>query len=127
MKSVFIIEDDKFVGDMYSRLFTANGYMVDRAGNALEALNTLEKKEVLPSVLVLDIHMPEMNGAEFLKKIKINDKLKGIPVVVLTNSFFEEDEKKFLELGADLFLIKIKNSNQEVLEKVNSLIERSKS
>jgi len=127
MNTLLIIEDDKFVGDMYARLFSLNGYEVKRAKNALEALDILDKDDVLPSAIILDIHMPEMSGTEFLKNIKQNDNMKDIPIVVLTNSFYEEDEKKFLELGADLFLIKIKNSNQDILEKVNKVLtEKSK-
>jgi len=127
MNTLLIIEDDRFVGDMYARLFTLNGYKIERAKSALEALDMLGKTETLPSAILLDIHMPGMSGTEFLKNIKQNDRMKGIPIVVLTNSFYEEDEKRFLELGADLFLIKIKNSNQEILEKVSRLLaEKSK-
>jgi len=125
MKKIFIIEDDKFVSDMYARLFRTNGYDVVQSQSAAEALDMLGKNDGLPDLIILDIHMPEMSGTDFLKNIKHNDRIKGVPVVVLTNSFYEEDEKRFLDLGADLFLIKIKTSNQEILEKVGRLLERS--
>ena len=63
-----------------------------------------------------------MGGAELLKKIKEDARLENMPVVVLTNSFVTTEEKRFLELGADLYLIKIENSPKDVISKISNII-----
>ncbi|MBU6370591.1 MAG: response regulator [Patescibacteria group bacterium] len=123
MKNILVIEDDKFVGDMYERLFTMHGYAVTRMENGQAALDYLSAAKDLPAIMILDVHMSEMDGREFLKKIKKDARIQSVPVIVLTNSFFEEDKQAFLDLGAAMFLIKIDTSNAEILENVKKLIK----
>ena len=123
-KKIFMIEDDKFVGDMYRRLFIGNGYDVELVQNGTDALASLGKANILPDLITLDLNLPDMDRYEILKQLKANDKMKKIPVVVLTNSFYEESEKEFLSLGAALFLVKIHNNNKEILEKIHTLLEK---
>ncbi|MDY6855999.1 MAG: response regulator [Thermodesulfobacteriota bacterium] len=71
---------------------------LDVTGNGEEALEFLnEPKSELPCVIFLDINMPRMNGIEFLRIIKQDDRLKIIPVVVLTS--FKEDQDKLDSFG----------------------------
>ena len=125
MRKMLIIEDDDFISKTYTRFFTLSGFDVTRFHNGLLALEFLDTNEILPDIILLDVNLPVMNGREFLKNIKQNDKTKNIPTVVLTNSFFQEDEQEFLDLGADLFLVKIQNNNKDLIEKINDLVERS--
>jgi CheY-like chemotaxis protein len=59
-----------------------------------------------PAVILLDIKMPRMNGIELLENIKSNDKLKTIPVVMLTSSKEDPDLKTCYELGANAYVVK---------------------
>ena len=59
-----------------------------------------------PAVLLLDIKMPRMDGIEVLKAIRSDDKLKTIPVVILTSSREEPDLKKCYELGVNAYVVK---------------------
>ncbi len=124
MPKILMVEDDKFVGGMYQRLFTANGYDVKLIHNGAEALALLADGTYVPDLITLDVHLPEMDGHELLTRIKQDARLKDIATVVLTNSFFEENSKEFMNLGADLFLVKIHNNNEEVLAKIKALLEQ---
>ena len=59
-----------------------------------------------PAVILLDIKMPRMDGIEVLKAIRSDDKLKTIPVVILTSSREEPDLKKCYELGVNAYVVK---------------------
>ena len=125
MNKILIVEDDDFVSRTYSRIFSVNGYKVETADNGLKALEMLNKTDSLPAVVILDINIPQMSGREILKNIKQDAKLKDIPTAVLTNSFYKENEKEFLDLGADLFLVKVETNNKDLVKKINDLVERS--
>lgn len=60
----------------------------------------------VPDLILLDLNMPRKNGREALKEIKTNEKLKSIPVIVLTTSEAEEDIVKSYELGVNSFVTK---------------------
>ena len=60
----------------------------------------------MPSLILLDLKMPNMNGKQVLKEVKGDDKLKSIPVVMLTSSGLESDMKECYELGANSYIVK---------------------
>ncbi len=76
-------------------------------GDGEEALAYLKEEEnPKPSVILLDLNMPKMNGTEFLKIVKADERLKKIPVIVLTTSNSEQDIAKSFELGAAGYMVK---------------------
>ncbi len=89
--------------------------------NGQEALEYLENvKTIKPSLILLDLNMPKMNGIEFLKQIKANDKLKSIPIVVLTTSSNNVDINKSFENSVAGYIVKPMDftSFKEVIRKV---------
>ena len=89
----------------------ANHVVVVKDGvEAMEYLryegNYKQRKQGNPAVLLLDIKMPRMDGIEVLKAIRSDDKLKTIPVVILTSSREEPDLKKCYELGVNAYVVK---------------------
>lgn len=94
-KNILLIEDDlidaKTVQRAMKDLHITN--QLDIVGNGEEGLKYLNNKiNELPGIILLDLNMPKMNGLEFLEVIKTDDKLKMIPVVVLTTSREEQDK-----------------------------------
>lgn len=120
-KYILIVEDDTFVMDIYQTKLAEVGYEVEGAANGLEALKKIGKKK--PDLILLDIVMPQMDGIEFLKKMKSQEEFKKTPVILLTNLSQKEDINKGLELGAKDYLVKSHFTPSEVLEKVKGYLE----
>lgn len=94
----------------------ANGVVVVNDGvEVMEYLNYegkySDRKKGNPVVLLLDIKMPLMDGIEVLEAIRSNEKLKRLPVVMLTASREEPDLKKCYELGVNAYVVKPVNFN----------------
>jgi len=125
MKKILIVEDDEKISRMYERMFRFDGFDIELAFNGLEAINKLKLSEILPSVILMDVSMPEMNGYTLLKEIKKEERFKNIPVAVLTNSFIRDFSQEFYELGADLYLVKLNQTSEGMVGKINNLIINS--
>ena len=77
------------------------------AGNGEEALARLRKPEhSLPGIILLDLNMPRMNGIDFLKILKADDRFRRIPVVVLTTSKEDKDVVESFNLSVAGYMIK---------------------
>ena len=79
---VLLVDDNKEVRDLFSKILAIEGYAVIQAGDGIEALDFLEKYSV--DVVLTDLGMPEMNGLEFALKVKSNERMKHIPIVLLS-------------------------------------------
>lgn len=93
MKKVFAIDDDQDILKLLN-VYLKKTYEFQSALNGEEALKILKSLDVLPDVILLDVEMPVMNGFEFHKLMKKEDKLKSIPVIYLTanNQFMDKVE-----------------------------------
>lgn len=76
------------------------------ANNGEEGLDILKLKDRLPDIILLDLNMPKMNGLEFLKIAKSDDRLKFIPVVILTTSNNQRDLLECFKLGIQGYMTK---------------------
>ncbi len=127
MAKIFIIDDEHPILKMYERTFTLSGFETETASGGVEALALLNSKKEKPDLILLDVMMPEMNGIEFLERIKKEDELKHIPVVILTNVGGNEGvNKRAMELGADLYLEKVAHAPAEIVEEARKLLESKK-
>jgi CheY-like chemotaxis protein len=79
---------------------------VDAYRNAEKALDGLREGKDLPSLVLLDLNIPGMGGIACLQQIRADQSLKSIPVIMVTASPFDQDEKKAYDAGADVFLYK---------------------
>jgi len=117
---MLIIEDEELLRNLYSELLEMKGFHVETAidgKSALEQLNEIRK----PDLILLDINMPEMDGIEFLRIIKGNEKLKRIPVVLVTGVIQVEKISAGLDLGAVGYIEKA-NSPVEVISKIEMIL-----
>ena len=108
-KPILLVEDDYVDTMAVKRVLrefnTANDLVCSLNGeDALEYLRGKDNK--MPCLILLDLNMPRMNGLEFLRTIKADEALKGIPVVVLTTSNDEQDMTRSFELGAAAYIVK---------------------
>lgn len=101
---VLIVEDSPTQAAELKYLLGSRSYKTVIASNGIEALKILP--ELKPSIIISDIIMPEMDGYELCKKIKSDDELKNIPVILLTSLSEAKDIVKALQCGADNFIRK---------------------
>lgn len=107
--SILLVEDD--VVDVMSvkrALRELNSHStLAVAGNGEEALVRLNDPQFpLPGIILLDLNMPRMNGIDFLKILKSDERLRRIPVIVLTTSREEKDRLETFNLSAAGYMIK---------------------
>lgn len=104
MAKILIVEDDPLIARLYEKVFKFEGFEVDVALNGLEGLEKVRSGK--PTLVILDIMMPEMNGLEVLDKLKADPETKKIPVVVLTNLAGGQDADAALMKGAVKYIVK---------------------
>lgn len=121
-KKILVVEDDIFISDIYQVKFNQEGFEVAVAVNGLEALKILDNFR--PDIILLDIIMPQMDGIETLKKIKNDEKWKNIPIIMLTNISEKEKVEESEKIGVNDYLVKSQFTPSEVVEKVNTLLNR---
>ena len=81
-KRIVIIEDDPEMISLVRLILTKEGYDVSSADNGRDGLTLIE--ELIPSAVVLDLMMPDMDGWEVYQTMKANDSIKQVPVIILT-------------------------------------------
>ncbi|HHD92533.1 MAG TPA: response regulator [Candidatus Portnoybacteria bacterium] len=119
MAKILVVEDDPFLRNLLVKKLTDAQYKIDVAVTGEEALERINNK---PDLVLLDIILPGINGFEILKRVKDNNQLKNIPIVVLTNLGSEEDIKKATDLGAEDFWIKAYLTPDEILNKIKKIL-----
>jgi CheY-like chemotaxis protein len=118
-------EDDPFMIRLYERSFKDSEYEFITAKDGEEAISKLGNMEELPALIMLDVMMPKKNGLTVLKEIKQNEKLKNIPVIMLTNLADDINIDNALGLGAILYLIKSQYGPKQIVEKVKEILNAS--
>jgi CheY-like chemotaxis protein len=83
-KLILIVDDSLDNQTLLDLIFTSKGYEVHCASNGAEALLLLKELSILPDLILLDARMPVMDGYEFRIEQKKTDRLKNIPVLVMT-------------------------------------------
>lgn len=95
-KKIFVVDDDEihnFVTQKLALQFDSE-YQVKAFVNPLKALEALKETEELPGILLLDINMPEMDGFEFLAKMKEENLSDKVQVIMYSSSTYKDDKKK---------------------------------
>lgn len=108
---IFLVEDNPMDVDLALRAFKkrrlVNRIEVARDGEeALAWVPRWESGETLPAVILLDLKLPRVDGLEVLRQIKAHEKLRGVPIVVLTTSADSQDVRRAYELGANSYIVK---------------------
>lgn len=120
---ILVVEDDNFLRDLLARKLSQENAQFIAAIDGENALKLIDQDK--PSIVLLDLILPGIDGFEVLNKIKQNPEVSDVPVVILSNLGQDSDIQKAKELGADDFLIKANFSIDEVISKIKELIGRS--
>jgi PleD family two-component response regulator len=101
---ILVVEDDVDISNMLRIYFDSQGYEVWVAARGQEALDTCRRK--LPSIIVLDIMLPDIDGYEVCRRLRGNLRTSHIPILFLTQRDERSDKIAGLELGADDYITK---------------------
>ena len=119
-KKILMVDDDAedrmLMQDMLTEIGAPDVAHYEESGET--ALSYLDKLSVteLPSVIVLDLNMPKLNGTQILKLLKTNEKYKDITMIIYSTSINHIEKDQTLKLGAYSYIIK-PSSYEECLEK----------
>ena len=104
--NVLIVDDEPLELDIINRYLTNIGYNTVQAADGVEAWNIIQEGKYQFDTIILDRNMPNMNGLEFLKKIKAHPKLNRLPVIMQTASEEEHEIVEGLQAGCYYYLTK---------------------
>ena len=122
-KEILLLAEDNAEVRAFIREQLENDYWVIEASNGKEALRLSEKE--IPDLIISDLMMPEMDGMEFCKKLRLNEKTSHIPVIMLTAKASHDSKLESLESGIDAFVTK-PFKVKELKLRVRKLIEQRK-
>jgi CheY-like chemotaxis protein len=123
--TVLLVDDDKFLLDMYSLKFKKYGLTVSVANNGQEAITKL-KDGPKPNILIIDIIMPGMDGLDTLAEMKKQHLVDDSIIVVLTNQGEPSDVDRAKALGIHGYIVKATSVPSEVVENVINIYKRNK-
>ena len=115
-----VVEDDIESRDVLRRFLENDGWKVDQAENGRVALDRLRERQ--PSVILLDLMMPEMDGFEFVSRLKQDQVWRRIPIVVVTAKDLSEGERRQLNGQVSRVLQKGAYGREELLEEVSRTV-----
>lgn len=119
---VLIVEDEEHIVELIKYNLEKEGYDVIFCDNGKDALNKVVNEK--PNLILLDVMLPELDGYEILKNLKISENTKDIPVIMLTAKSEEIDKVLGLEFGADDYITK-PFSVRELLARIKAVLRRS--
>lgn len=122
MSEIFIVEDDTNIREIERYALTNSGYQVEEFGSGAELFMRLQ--EQIPSLILLDIMLPNEDGMDILKKIRANKETADIPVIMVTAKSSELDKVKGLDSGADDYMTK-PFGIMELISRVKALLRRT--
>jgi DNA-binding response OmpR family regulator len=120
LQRVLIVEDDNFLGDLLSDYLKKNEIKTSLAKDAETALKMIHQDK--PSLVLLDLLLPGMNGLELLEILKNEGLVPELPVIILSNLSQKEKIEKAIDLGANDFLVKASFDLNEITIKVKKVL-----
>lgn len=119
-KKILFVEDEPSLQKAVSEILVQEGFKVLTASDGEEGLKMARQQ---PDLVLLDLILPKKDGFEVLKEMKEDEKMKNIPVIVLTNLEGTGDVEKALELGATTYLVKANYELEDVLTKIKEFLK----
>ncbi len=125
MKKILIVEDDPYVRRLYEKIFSMyrSDIQFDMAADGAEGLEKV--KTFQPTLILLDVMMPGMNGFEVLEKLKADPTTRDITTVMLTVLGDQGVYQKAMTLGAEGFIVKSDIGPDKLLKVVEMYAQKS--
>jgi len=120
IKTILIVEDDRFIGEMYVRSLKKAGYEVDWMVDGNDGLIAARNKQY--DLVLLDVMLPERRGTEVLEALRgEEDLIPNTRVIVLTNFEQDDESRMAMEARADAYLIKAEITPNKLLSVIEQL------
>ncbi len=103
-KTILVVDDSRLTLDIISVMLASAGFKVMTAANGLEALEVLSQEAI--DAVIVDVNMPVMDGYALTRKIRADNVLASIPVIMITTESGVRDMAKGFEAGANAYLVK---------------------
>ncbi|MCU0475702.1 MAG: response regulator [Anaerolineae bacterium] len=116
---ILVVEDDLDIQFMLKFYFTGQGYEVEAVDHGREALAVCRRQP--PNLIILDIMLPDMDGFEVCRELRLSNRTKYIPIIFLTQRDERSDRLSGLELGADDYITKPFDVDELGLRVANSI------
>jgi CheY-like chemotaxis protein len=121
-KKILLVEDDNFLSELLSKKLIENGAVVVRAATGEEAINIVKSNPKF-NLILLDLMLPKIGGFEVMEAINADEKVKGTPIIILSNLGQKNDVEKGVSLGAKKFLVKAILSLDEIIDAASEIIK----
>jgi len=117
---VLVVDDSITTRSLEKSILEHAGYKVSVAVDGKQAWDMLQEQAF--DLVVTDVEMPEMDGFELTALIKQSERLKRLPVIIVTSLTREEDRKRGIEVGAEAYIVKGQFETKALLDVVGQLI-----
>ena len=121
---IALIEDDKTLSNVLKEELEDAGFEVIQAFDGVDGFVLVKKEK--PDLVLLDIIMPKLDGVSLLKRLKEDEEIKDIPVVMLTVFGSYEKIADAIEIGADAYFVKDQQKMSNVVEAIKVMLEGKK-
>jgi len=122
-KTILFVEDNPLVITIYRNWLQREGFQVNASGDGLDAIEKLPQMK--PSLVILDLMLPMLDGLDVLKFIREHDELKNTPVLILSNAYMDDQAGKALKAGANKLLLKTQCTPARLIEAARELLGTS--
>ena len=122
---ILLVDDDKFLLNMYAMKFQKEGLEIFTAGDGAAALQKL-RDGLSPDVILLDIILPTMDGLKFLEEVRKSKLVPEAAIILLTNQSESADIEEAKKLGIDGYIVKATTIPSEVLGEVMKILKAHK-
>ena len=120
---IYLIDDDE-THLVTAELFLKDEYEIRKAISGQEALDCMSNHEFMPSIILLDILMPKMDGWEVYKRLREMETLKDVPIAFLTSLEDAAEQKRAMKMGAADYIMKPYNMT-ELRTRIKDIFKRN--
>ena len=120
--TIMVVEDESLLLQAITKKLDLHKIKTVSCTSGNQALDYLENFKQMPDIIWLDYHLKDMDGLEFMNKLKMREKWKDIPIVVVSNSATDEKVNNILGLGAKKYIIKAEHRLDDIIKIVLELI-----
>jgi DNA-binding response OmpR family regulator len=117
---IAIVEDDLMIAQMYRMKLESEGFDVNVAANGKDGVAMVAAHQ--PDIILLDIQLPEMDGATALRNIRALPGGQDIPVIILTNVGQQEAPRELDALGVEHYIVKADLTPRQVVEQIKNIL-----